>query len=110
MAKYVIRFSPEFGATSLWPDNDAARSDLGMPIEYKKVNLSEDLILRLEKFDEGVMGIIDWSEPNGPSPLSKEERMRLYYEGVQLLGMVRKELGNDYEVRYGLDWIYPSDE
>lgn len=56
------------------------------------------------------MGIIDWSEPNGPSPLSKEERMRLYYEGVQLLGMVRKELGNDYEVRYGLDWIYPSDE
>lgn len=36
--------------------------------------------------------------------------MRLYYEGVQLLGMVRKELGNDYEVRYGLDWIYPSDE
>ena len=24
--------------------------------------------------------------------------------------MVRKELGNDYEVRYGLDWIYPSDE
>lgn len=110
MAKYVIRFSPEYGATSLWPDNDAARSDLGMPIEYKKVNLSEDLILRLEKFDERVMGIIDWSEPNGPSPLSKEERMRLYYEGVQLLGMVRKELGNDYEVRYGLDWIYPSDE
>jgi hypothetical protein len=110
MAKYVIRFSPEYRATSLWPDNDAARSDLGMPIEYKKVNLSEDLILRLEKFDEGVMGIIDWSEPNGPSPLSKEERMRLYYEGVQLLGMVRKELGNDYEVRYGLDWIYPSDE
>ena len=110
MAKYVIRFSPEYGETSLWPDNDAARSDLGMPIEYKKVNLSEDLILRLEKFDEGVMGIIDWSEPNGPSPLSKEERMRLYYEGVQLLGMVRKELGNDYEVRYGLDWIYPSDE
>ena len=110
MAKYVIRFSPEYGATSLWPDNDAARSDLGMPIEYNKVNLSEDLIIRLEKFDEGVMGIIDWAEPNGPSPLSKEERMQLYYEGVQLLGMVRKELGNDYEVRDGLDWIYPSDE
>lgn len=35
---------------------------------------------------------------------------RYEYEGVQLLGMVRKELGNDYEVRYGLDWIYPSDE
>ena len=110
MAKYVIRFSPEYGATSLWPENDAARSDLGMPIQYRKVNLSEDLILRLEKFDESVMNIVDWAEPNGPSPLAKEEQMKIYHEGVQLFDLVRKELGSDYEVLNRLDWIYPSDE
>ncbi len=26
MAKYVIRFMPEYSSTSLWPDNDKARA------------------------------------------------------------------------------------
>ena len=110
MAKYVIRFMPDYSSTSLWPVNDKARSDLGIPIEYTKVNLSVELIQRLERFDDRVMDIIDWSDPSGPSPMTKEERLELYNEGEMLLGLVREELGGDYEVRDDLGWIYPKDD
>ena len=96
MAKYRIKFMPEYNATSLWGDNDNAYNDLGIEIEYNTVGLSEDLINQLEKFDESVMGIIDWENPGGDSPLSAEEKYEIYQNGVRLLSLVRDELGDDY--------------
>ena len=110
MAKYVIRFMPDYSCTSLWPDNEKAREDFGMPIEYTAVNLSAELIQCLERFDDRVMDLIDWSNPAGPSPLTKEEQLQLYNEGKTLLEMVRGELGSDFEVIDKLGWIYPSDD
>ena len=107
MAKYVIRFMPEYHATSLWACNDDAYSDLGINIEYEKVGLSQELINQLEKFDDGVMDIIDWSDPGGESPLTSEEQMALYNEGCRLLELVRKELGDEFEVENELGWIKP---
>lgn len=109
MAKYVIRFMPEYSSTSLWPDNDKARADFKMPIEYSTVGLSSELIQRLKRFDDRVMDIIDWSDPAGPSPLTKEEQIQLYNEGKTLLEMVRAELGSDFEVIDKLGWIYPDE-
>lgn len=110
MAKYIIRFMPEYCATSLWAGNDEARAAFGSPIEYSDVHLPEELIRRLEDFDDRVMGIIDWSEPNGPSPMTKEEQLQLYHDGQELIAHVREVLGPDFEVLNELDWIYPSDD
>lgn len=110
MPEYVIRFLPDYSCTSLWPDNEKARSDFKMPIEYTELNLSAELIQRLETFDDRIMDIIDWSNPAGPSPLSKEERIQLYNDGKQLLELVRKELGDNFEVLDKLDWIYPKED
>lgn len=109
MAKYIIRFLPEYSSTCLWPESKNSYEDFDIPISYESVNLSSELIKQLEAFDDSIMDILDWSNPGGPSPLSKDERMQIYNEGVRLLELVRKELGNDFEVINELDWIYPKD-
>lgn len=108
MAKYVIKFSPDYCATSLWAVNDNALSDFGNFIEYEDVGLPANLIERLNNFDDSVMGLIDWDNPGGDCPLTYEERNKLYEEGIRLLQLVRDELGTDYEVIDGLDWIKPK--
>lgn len=108
MSKYVIRFDPEYFATSLWTVSDSARNEFGYAIAYEKLALSEQLIQRLEKFDDKVMDIIDWSEPNGDSPMTIEERRALYREGKELMTLVIDELGSDFEVIDCLDWIDPD--
>ena len=106
MAKYVLRFNPDYNCTSLWPEDEEAikRFDLG-PIDYEDLELSKDLIVELEKFDESVMTILDWNNPGGPSPLSKAERLAIYDNGKVILEKVRKELYPDYEVIDQLDWV-----
>ena len=105
MAKYVIDFNPEYGTTSLWSVSDNTK-DLGCTIEYEDVGLSADLIERLEKFDESINYLLDY--PGAPCPLTYEEQNKIYEEGKQLLQLVRDELGTDYEVMDGLDWIKPE--
>ncbi len=105
MSKYVIEMSPDYMATSLWPISKNAYDDLGIPIEYETLNLSKELIDRLKQFDDKIMDLVDWSEPHNPPPLSKEERFELLKTGKKLLELVRKELGSEFEVKDGLDWI-----
>ena len=108
MAKYVVKFSPEYFATSLSADNDAAHDDFGYEISYEDVNLSKPLIERLKKFDDGVMDILNWKEPNGPLNLTYDEQLELYKEGLELFELVKAELGDDFEVINAVDWIKPD--
>ena len=105
MKKYTIKFMPEYNATSLWSVSDSAYEDLGIGIKYKRLNLSEELIEKLEKFDESIMGLIDWDNPGGESPLSYDEREALWKQGQILLEEIRIELGEDFEVTDESDWI-----
>lgn len=105
MAKYVIRFMPEYTAPSLWPVNRAAHADFGIPIHYDQVGLSDALTKKLEAFDHKIMGIIDWNDPAGKSPMTPEERKALYQEGKRLMQETIQELGEDFEVIDELDWI-----
>ncbi len=105
MIKYVIRFLPEYNCTSLWPENEAARNDFDMPIDYKEIGLSVSLINDLEKFDDSIMTIIDWNNPGGASPLSNEEQLAIYNEGKRLLLLVRNELKEEFEVIDCIDWL-----
>jgi len=34
-AKFIIKFMPDFGSTSLWPINEEARKTFGTPIQYR---------------------------------------------------------------------------
>lgn len=105
MAKYTIKFMPEYNTTSLWPVSDNSYDELGVPISYEKVSLSKSLVERLEKFDDSILGLIDWDNPGGECSLSAEERNKIYEEGQALLQFVRAELGEEYEVIDALDWV-----
>ena len=107
--KYIIKFSPEYHATSLWPANDFARVTFGMPIKYSEIGLSDGLVTALEQFDENIMGIIDWSNPAGESPLNIDERLALYNEGKRLYLLVKEELNTDFEILDCLGWLNPQE-
>lgn len=107
--KYIIKFSPEYLATSLWPANDFARVTFGIPIKYSEIGLSDGLVTALEQFDESIMGIIDWSNPGGKSPLSINERRAIYSEGKRLYSLVKEELITDFEVWDCLEWLDPQE-
>lgn len=105
MAKYVIRMLPEYMATCLWPVSDNAYDDLGIPIDYETLHLSEKLTEELKRIDDDVLDIVDWSDPHNESSMSKEERYELLNRGKKLLELIRAELGPDFDVQDDLDWI-----
>lgn len=108
--KYVIRFSPDYNATSLWPDNELAMATFNMPIEYNEVGLSDTVIAELQRFDDSIMEIIDWDNPGEESPLSRTERMEIYNEGKRLYQLVKNELDKEFEVIGCLEWLNPDGE
>ena len=108
MAKYVLRFSTEYGATCLWPENEAAIDKYSMPIQYDEISISQSLKSSLERFDERVMDTIDWDNPGGKSPLSAEEHHSIYVEVQRLLRLITDELGEEFEIIEDLGWLKGS--
>ncbi|MBO4878198.1 MAG: leucine-rich repeat domain-containing protein [Ruminococcus sp.] len=108
MAEYVITFSPEYLASSLWGKNDAAQAAFGYEIDYSELPLSEELVRKLNDFDDECMGIIDWDDPGKGDVRPIEERIAYYEKGLDLLELIRGELGDRFEVIDGLDWIKPE--
>lgn len=103
--KYIIRFSPDYGATSLWPVNEEAKKCFSMPIKYEELLISDSLKMGLEKFDNCVMNTIDWNNPGNQSLISGEEVQMIYENGLKLIQLLREELGHEYEIIEDFDWI-----
>ncbi len=101
-----VKFLPEYFATSVWIKS----KDIFKPIgEYNRLPLSEQLIKELEKFDDAVMGTLDWDNPGGESPMSFEERRNLYELAKNLCKKLQDELGNDYNVIDCTDCLEPKE-
>lgn len=109
MAKYVLMFSPEYFETSLWCKNQAADDAFGGgPVEYENLPLSKELVKMLKQFDDKAVGILDWSDPGKGDIRPRDEAEEHYLTGVKLMEMVRAELGDEFEIIDGLDWIKPK--
>lgn len=104
-AKFIIKFMPDYGSTSLWPVNEEARKTFRTPIQYDELSISDTLRMDLERLDEKIMSIIDWNNPGGQSLISIEERQNIYFEGNKILYDLVEELGADYKVIEDIDWI-----
>lgn len=105
MAKYKIKFMPEYHSTSLWSVSDSAHDAFGLLIRYEMVSLSEKLIEELREFDARIFELIDWDNPGGECPLSEHEREELYATGQKLLERLKSELGDDFEIIDNSGWI-----
>jgi len=102
--KYVLRFSPDYGATSLWPANENARNKYNMPVQYNELPISDKLKIELEKLDEQIFKIINWKFPTEPSLLSPEEFIDISKEGRRLFNSLIEELGLEHDILYDF-WI-----
>ncbi len=99
-----VRFHPEYCTTSL-----QIKEDIFLYTEYKNLPLSERLIAELEKLDNEIMNVIDWDNPGGESPMSFEEREKLYKSAKELYQKIKEELGENYNVIDCCDWLNPKD-
>jgi hypothetical protein len=98
--KYKLRYFFEWRAGScLWSGNDEAYKtyDVG-PINPSRLPLSKATIKKIKQLSELHDTSMNWSNPSGPSPWSKEKLERFEQEGKRLLERIRRELGEEYEV------------
>lgn len=102
-----VRFYPEYCCTSI-----QIKSDIFLPVEdYKDLPLSEQLIAELERLDDRVMDVVDWSNPGGESPLTYEEQKELYQFAQIIYQKIKEELGDGYNVVDDCSgWLNPDNE
>ena len=96
--RYVVRLMFEWGGGVLWCGDDAARERFGVgPIE-DLLPLSAATRERLEELSAWHDGALDWDDPAGPSPWGPEEEERFRRAAREVLEVVRRELGLEFEV------------
>lgn len=93
-----IRLFFEWGGGVLWCGNDIARQrfDVG-PVE-DRLPLPQEIRERLVMMTEWHDTALDWGNPLGPSPWSKQEDVRFSAAAKQLFEDIRRELGPSYEL------------
>jgi hypothetical protein len=96
---YVLRFFFDYGGTCLWAANDAARERFGYPVELSELSIPEELRHELQRAGERFDTSLDWDNPAGPSPWSKEDSEQFTELTDRLLGRLRVALGPNFEIR-----------
>ena len=98
MSTYKLRFFFEWGGYCLWSANDEARNKYGYPIEPSKLPLSKETLEKIKNMESWYQTALDWNDPGGPSPWTREENEKFGREAKTLLEKIISELGEDYEI------------
>jgi hypothetical protein len=99
MPIYRLRYFFDAGSgICLWSANDAAREKYGYAIKASNLPLPENTWRRIVYLASWYDTSIDWEYPPGPSPWDKVEEARFRTEAQQLLGLLRRQLGEGYEI------------
>ena len=96
---YVLRFFFDYGGTCLWAGNDPARERFGYPVELSDLPIPDDLRHELHLAGERFDTSLDWDNPAGPSPWSKEDEEHFTDLTDRLLDQLRMALGPGFDVR-----------
>ena len=91
--KIKLFFSPDYSATSLFDEEGYNR-------EYEDFPLSAELVKQLEEFDDSIWEYVE-------KPITEQRKREIYENGLRLCKLVSLELGKEYEVIEGLEWIKP---
>lgn len=79
--------------------NDEARERFGYPVDLSDLPIPEDLRRELEAAYQRFDTSLDWDNPAGPSPWSKEESEEFGHLTDRLLDRLRVALGSEFEIR-----------
>jgi len=100
MITYEIRLMFEWGGSCLWGMNDAAKSRFGYDEIERTLPLSRKTKDKLAELSLWHDGALDWGDPTGPSPWTKDDFNQFEAEALSMLKVVQDELGDAYSVRY----------
>jgi hypothetical protein len=98
--QYRIRLMFEWGGGCLWCDNDAALAAFGVGSIEDRLPLSEQTRQRLDVLSEWHDQALNWKYPPDPGPWTPEEYAQFEEAAQVILGVIRAELGNAFEVIY----------
>jgi hypothetical protein len=83
----------------LWSANDPARERFGYPVELSELPIPDDLRHDLRLAGERFETSVDWDNPAGPSPWSKEDSEQFTELTDRLLDQLRVALGPSFEIQ-----------
>ncbi|GHF61818.1 hypothetical protein GCM10018790_44690 [Kitasatospora xanthocidica] len=93
-----LRYFFEAGVvgTALWPDD--VESPYGYPAELDLLPISAALAAELDRLSSWFQSSLDWDDPGGPSPWSRDEGVRFEAAARAALAALRGELGPEWTV------------
>jgi hypothetical protein len=99
---YKLKLMFEWGGGTIWCDNDQARDkfDVG-PVEGK-LNLSKQTLDDLEKLTVLHDSALNWEYPPDPSPWSPTQFEAFDIEALDILNIVKNELGSVFDIEYSV--------
>lgn len=96
---YVIRLFFDTGSgTCFWPGNDDTQERFGMYILPENLPLSDKTIKRADEIVDWQTTSLNWDYPPDPGPWRQDECDRFNQAVKELLEVVRKELGDQFEI------------
>ena len=100
--KYVVRFFFEWGTTAcIWCANERSFERYGGgAMDLDCFALSDGLKQTLSDMAQEFQSSIDWSEPQNPSPWSKEQQDVFMSRARAVHELICAELGDDHEVLF----------
>lgn len=90
----------EWRGGCLWSGNDTARAAFDVDYAEDRLPLSDQTRRRLEELSVWHDTALDWDDPAGPSPWTREEAERFDRAAREALETIRAELGPDFHVDY----------
>ena len=99
-ARFVMELMFEWGGGCLWCCNDAARATFGVGPAENRLPLTSATRQQLAELSAWHDDALDWEYPPKPSPWPPGERERFERAAVEVLALVRSELGTEFEVAY----------
>ena len=99
---YKLKLIFEWGGGTIWCENAQTRDkfDFG-PVE-EILNLSKETLDNLGKLTALHDEALNWEYPPDPSPWSQAQFKAFDIEALNILGIVKNELGSEFEVRYSV--------
>lgn len=96
---YQFRYFFDHGSgICLWAANDATREKYSYAIDHWELPISENTKRKIDYLIAWHATGLDWSYPPDPSPWPEEEFERFKRETAAFLSVLRKELGDEFEI------------
>ena len=100
MALYEIRLMFEWGGCCLWGMNEAAKTKYGYADIERFLPLRIETKAKLAELSEIHDKALNWNDPAGPSPWSRDDFVQFEAKAHSILQDVQAELGDMYLIKY----------